>query len=275
MLDPGRAFAAVICPLREEARSILDVAEDWDRIDDLGYRAIIRTGNIRFELVIVCPPDKGRIQAALSTMDALSRFRFDYVSICGICGAFPKLSGVDLIVGDVVFAEAVVSLNAGRIIESRYEDEYVPDVDIHLVDQGIISSFRLFLSESRRVKLEPISSKFRKVVRRPSIHISTVISSDALIRSEVFSKRTMRVSSSHKRFSALKPAAVEMEYYGVLSALQRFGMEDRLFMVRGVNDFANIDKSLDQIWSRRPAMNNASLVTLEFLKFLWQREQNS
>jgi len=179
--------------------------------------------------VIVLPPlGMGRVQAAMTTTDAIRRWHPRYVILIGIAGGVAA-KGVNL--GDVLVADQIVDYELQKLTPEGTDIRWrVYQADARLV--GVARDFR-----DKRWQ-ESIATK-RPEDGQPRRHIGPIASGDKVI---AFGNALSRY---RKMWSKL--IGVEMEAGGVAAATFQAAERPGFLMVRGVSDLADEKKGSPQV----------------------------
>jgi nucleoside phosphorylase len=104
----------------------------------------------------------------------------------------------------------------------------------------------------------------------PSLHMGAIMSGNEVLAYD--SERTAIAERAARAHAIGFPLCVEMEGAGLAACAERLGASDRLFMVRGISDYADDNKSIDELQWRRPACENAAFFGVEFIKYFALQE---
>lgn len=179
----------------------------------------------------------GNVAAASATERAVFEFKPAVLLMIGIAGGV----GEEVALGDVVVATGVHLYESGKVL-----GEFIPGTPIrissHRLQQRAIREAERGAWLKRRI--DPQGDK-----RLPLVHLGTIASGE-----KVIATRTRILAWDRKVL------AVEMESYGVLTALRDTNVD--ALIVRGVADL--LDGSKHDDW-RRAAATNASAFAFEVL----------
>ena len=228
-----KADFVVITALPEERDAVLakfgPVAPVAARPSDpnVYYRARFGAGQgiarPAYRVVVTSLLGMGRVQAALSTSDAIRRWQPDYVMLVGIAGGFRAVRS-DLKLGDVLIADEIIDYELQKVQPrgAQIRDKR-PPISVRLLTaaQNFTGEWCSALTESR-----PSGG-------RPKVLFGPVATGDKVLNDQT------TIGKLVKRFPRL--IGVEMEAGGAASAALR--NETNFFMVRGVSDFADGTKN--------------------------------
>jgi len=280
--DLKRKDFAIVAALDEEfsavRRNMSSVVSNFSDIPFKHYHCLLdleQDGPL--EGLILQPHDTGRVEASVLTSYVLSRFQVRVLGLCGVAGGFKKMVAssklnIEFGLGDVVFADTLVDTEFQKISAGGLESR---DRVFH-IDPNIVRSFADFWDERDASFSRPLPLTV-STEHRPEAHIGPLVSGSKVVASTRDSQGIGYRALSIGAHSV--PLAVEMEGIGVAVAAWRLGYKDKFFMVKGISDFANEQKSHDEVIWRHKACHNSAVTALEFIRYLaarknWRRRGN-
>ncbi len=267
---PRSVFALIVCPLKEEWNSVVDRCFDLETVSKGTALAKLSSLNQTFDVVICTPMEKGSVASAVVTANALHRFDPKYIFLVGICGGLSRDSKSALEFGDVVFSSAVIRVENSKILDRPDPKAFDVSFSVSVINSELVSAFKHYRSRLKRREIRSNLEVAQVASQSPRIEIGTSASVDSVIKSLRYGNKILNMVRSEIR--SMTPVSVEMEFSGVEMAARQAGIDDRLMMVRGVNDMADDFKMHDQTHSRSSARQNASFVATDFLKYLWEND---
>jgi nucleoside phosphorylase len=249
--------------LRVAKGSNYDVFEHRDMADTITC-ALVRLGAM------------GRLESAVEATRACITFQPKFVMLIGIAGGFRegrwgrRSSRVKLSLGDVLIADRLFDLNTRRI--SALDDIGVRPKTFELRD--------LELQIARAVN----GSSWKEMIPgeldlQPEVHFGPIISGDILLASDEYPPITRlceTVIRTGPEPIGIEPIGIEMEGSGVALAVDRHSASTGFLMIRGVSDFADRSKKVDEACGRELATYAAASFAIgvirsrEFRSFLKQ-----
>jgi nucleoside phosphorylase len=233
-------------------------------------RCYIRNKLTSYSGIVFQSQDKGRIDAAILLACILREWRFRLIGVIGIAGGIPRGEGKERIpeLADVVFAETIVDVENRKIIPEGEIDRF----HSYFISREIRELFLQFNSSYsyRRPYVEAMRRIGYRPQTLPKLHSGAVISgNEVLAHHQERTAVAQRVARSDRLGF---PLCAEMEGAGIAVCANRLGISNRIFMMRGISDFADANKSVDEkIW-RTSACDNAAFFGAEFIKYVALRE---
>ena len=170
----------------------------------------------------------GRVQATTATVDAIRRWHPRYVVLIGIAGGVAA-KGVSL--GDILVADQIVDYELQKLTPKG------PDIrwEVHRADPRLVGSALNFTDETWQ---ESITAE-RPDDGSPRRHMGPIASGDKVI--------AFGAALAKYRETWSKLIGVEMEAGGVAAAAFQAAERPGFFMVRGVSDLADEQKSSPEV----------------------------
>lgn len=172
-----------------------------------------------YHVVVFSVSGMGRVQAAISTTQALKRWKPACVLLVGIAGGIRR-QGVA--VGDVLIAEQVVDYELQKLKEPAQAPRFV----VHQADKKVLNAAH-HLERSWLPAARPGDGE-------PKVHFGPVASGDKVVALEEFLAELL--------VHWPRALGVEMEAGGVAPACFQAVERPRFGMVRGVSDLADAEK---------------------------------
>lgn len=231
------------------------------------YKCSLALSNARvLRGTIIQPLATGRVEAAVAATFTILKYEPRIIAVIGIAGGFRWIDERkfphQLQLGDVVFADRFIDTEYKKIFkdgeETRVREYFVSKDWIRWVEQY----------QEQEVWWEKHPSKHsadHSRYARPGFHIGAMVSASSVIarkEAQYSIQSTLRSLGQHSPI-----LAVEMEAVGVAVAASRLGVADRVIMFRGINDYADEAKSLDEAGWRATAADNAAAAGVGFIKF--------
>ena len=234
---------------------------------------------------------QGKVNSALNTFAVLSDRRFDfsdaYILSVG-CGGVAEGYGV---FGDVFVISAAVDFDLGHRADPRemsgwaettwFHDESYDDIAVVRLNQSLTD--RVF-ERVKHVRLETTEKTLRFIrseypgeawaERRPQVMRGTSVTSDSYWKGKYGHQNALLITET---YGCRDPFAVsEMEDIAVAQAVGRFGLLDRLIILRvGVNmDVFPAGMTPDMLWGAETADHVASEHSLESVDIFETAMQN-
>lgn len=221
------------------------------------HRASIKTNKpeTNYEVVIVCLPAMGSVQAALATQEAIAKFKPSHIILVGIAGGIPKDNSRYL--GDILIAEQIVYYELGKQVQvelgkseiNRRYEPYRPAKVLLDAAKNLQQSQRWVSS----IKAQRPDGTTGRVI--PKAHCGVVASGDKVIadpslRSELQSDWSQLVG-------------FEMEGGGAAIAAYQSNFSQGILLIKGMCDWGDASKNDD--WQEYAAESAAAFV-IELLK---------
>ncbi len=199
-----------------------------------------------FEYSVVVTPliGMGRVQASLTTTDAIRRWNPRYVILVGIAGG---VAANNVKPGDILIAEQVVDYELQKI---RAEEEMIR-WETFRSDPRLLGHSQILLYDDWK---DLISAK-RPIKGVPSKHFGPIATGDKVV--------ALGKTIDKYRDIWVKLIGIEMEAGGVASAVHQAPTHPGFFMIRSASDLADAKK--DDRW-RRYACDIAASFAVGFLK---------
>jgi len=203
----------------------------------------------------------GRLESAVSATIACIKFQPKFVLLVGIAGGFREhrwgLRNSQVNLGDILIADYLFDLDTRRI-------SAIDDIGV------IPKTFKLRDPELRIVRAVSGSS-WEKMIpaqlrehSRLQVHIGPMISGDVLLASdECPSIARLCKTAMH---TGPGPIGIEMEGAGVALAVDHYNVGTGFLMIRGVSDFADRSKKIDEVKGRKLATYTAANFAVEVIR---------
>jgi nucleoside phosphorylase len=200
-----------------------------------------------YRLVSLSLAKMGRINAATATADAIRRWRPRYLLVVGIAGGLSD-AGVDL--GDVLVSDQIVDYELQKLLLDGPEVRY----EVHRADQRLLEAATDFpLPDWSDLRLPQRPRK-----GQPRRHIGPIATGDKVDAAGVV-----------KRYRGAWPKliGIEMEAGGAATAAFQSTLLPGFFVIRGVSDMADPNKSTAPVrrW-RKYACAVAAAYTVALLR---------
>ncbi|GAB4191135.1 MAG: hypothetical protein OHK0022_04640 [Roseiflexaceae bacterium] len=236
----------IIAPLREERDAVLRLLPGYRKLapttNDIWvyYEADLpvvfpNSASSTYRLIVTSPVTMGRTQAANLAGDALVNWRPRYVLLVGIAGGADDTQdgatggvlaeGVHL--GDVLIADSIVDYELQKLTPQKADIRW----RVYPVDQRLL----LAAQNLDDREWQPLVVQKRPDQGVPSVHVGPVASGDKVIAYRA------GLDAVYQVWSKLK--GVEMEAGGVALRTSQSVSRPGFFMVRGVSDLADEQKS--------------------------------
>ena len=201
------------------------------------YGAVFWKGELGgAEVEVFCPDEMGRVSAAISTMEYLSKQTHpDLLVVAGIAGGFER---ADVSLGSLIIPTDVADLAMRKIVRDAKIPEFRPkeyQTDPRL--RKYLNSSTFNREEWERSVI--IDAEWPQD-RRPGMHEGVLACGDEVVASSDWIGQLLAVWP--------KLLGIDMESGGVCAAARTANME--VAVVRGVSDLADPSKS-DTEWRRR------------------------
>lgn len=105
----------------------------------------------------------------------------------------------------------------------------------------------------------------------PELYAGAALSGNEVVASADEGKDLARRVARSQKYGF--PLCVEMEAAGIAICASRFGIDDRIFMLRGISDSADHDKNMVEKKCRQRACYNAAFFAVQFLKYIALKEE--
>jgi nucleoside phosphorylase len=268
---------AIITALDEEFRSACDMLHRGVKINlptsarPFYYtQCYLRDKTSTYDGIVFQLPAMGRVEAAILLACILREWRFRLIAVMGIAGGIPRTTRREGVpgLGDVVFAETIVDVEHRKIIPEGEIDRF----RTYRISHDIIKLFESFASDHyyARPYLQAMLRIGYRPPALPKLHSGAVISGNEVLADQAERTAIARRLARSDRVGF--PLCAEMEGAGIAICAERLGASNRIFMIRGISDFADANKSVDEdIW-RRYACDNAAFFGAEFIKYVALRQ---
>ncbi|CDZ68319.1 MTA/SAH nucleosidase [Neorhizobium galegae bv. orientalis] len=206
------------------------------------------------------PHDTGRVEAAVLAGYIFARRRYKYVLLVGVAGGFAtgksQFSNNPISLGDVVFASEIIDAEFQKI--TQYGPEY-RDRRAN-IPNGVVNQYIDYIKLVNSQKLSHTNGFHDG--RRYNLHVGSVISGSKIVASKQAQKEIAG------RAQGILPAAVEMEGIAVAIANFRLNPGSGFAMIRGISDFADENKNVDEVNWRKVACQHAAETAVDFLMYV-------
>ncbi|GHU75229.1 hypothetical protein FACS1894188_05610 [Clostridia bacterium] len=222
----------IIVALEEEREAIIK------RFATRACNALVKYGAREFDFEcksgiargVVIESGLGNIPAAIATSEGVTKFHPKAVILTGIAAAFKDDSKM---LGDILVAEYVVGYDNGKVVAINKTQRNYPT---HPASYALLQAAK---------KLHHREWIAEANVRRPDgprinpvVHFGYVLSGDKVVKDADFMNELKEGCS--------KAMGLEMEGYGVASAIRQVGYPVQFLLIKSVCDFGNEDK--DDSW---------------------------
>jgi nucleoside phosphorylase len=264
----------MITGLGEEAEALQEMlrragfgSTQGPSIPNLDYErfSILGDGSEGINCDVVSAAHMGRLEAAVTASIACVTLEPSFVFLVGIAGGFRfGPAGVKLSLGDVIVANEIVDVDMRRI--------YAPPdgMKIRLRKFSLPPKFLIIASE---VSSKAWHSQIPPRIARgaiPNVHYGTVVSSESVMGdAENFLSRISQAEffdntpvQSFEKY----PIGIEMEGAGVALAVDKCAPGVGFLMVKGVSDYADRDKLLEEKFGRHLAKYSAAAFAVSILQ---------
>ncbi len=229
----------VVTALEEERDAVLDKLPGYQQLiptnSDIRvyYQADIPVtfadgSSGSYRVILITLLGMGRVQATISTAEAIRRWQPRYVLLVGIGGG---LAAEEVRPGDILISDQIVDYELQKLTATETQIRW----QVHPTSARLREAARNFHNNSWR-RLMKIS---RPAYGEPKCHIGPVASGDKVIASSEVLKRY--------RTDWPKLIGVEMEGGGVAVASFQEPNPPEFLMIRGVSDLADEEKGLPHI----------------------------
>lgn len=255
MSSQRRPDFVVITPLEEEREALLALLPGFRRLPPdeqdirIYYEAEVPISDhngarASYQIIVVSPIGMGRLEAANVTSDSIRRFRPRYVILCGIAGAV----AADASLGDILIADQFIDYELQKLTNDQSQIRY----QTFRADPRLLGAAQHLRGWVNYIKIA------RPLPAIPRRHFGPIASGD-----KVIANRQILEQYVH---DWPKMIGVEMEGSGVASAAFQAVDKPGVLMIRGVSDFADKNKSTDEVakW-REYACGVASAYTIALL----------
>ena len=249
----------IVTALEEERDAVLDKLPGYQQLNPthsdirVYYQAEVPVtfpdGSLdSYKVILISLLGMGRVQATISTVDAIRRWQPRFVMLVGIAGGIAE-EGIKL--GDVLVSDQIVDYELQKLKPEG------PDIrwQVHQTSPRLREIVRNFSDE----KWHNFISISRPIRGKPKRHIGPIISGDKVIASSEVLKQYRTIWS--------KLIGVEMEGGGVAVASFQAVKPLEFLMVRGVSDLADEQKGTPKVekW-RAYACHVAAAYAISFLQ---------
>ncbi len=222
----------IVTALEEELDAVLDKlpgcrkipqAEDGIHIYYQGDLPV--DGSIgKYRVIVTCLPGMGQILASAATKDVIARWHPHYIVLVGIAGG---IAARNIQIGDILIPDLIVGYESQKLTRGNPQVRWKPqNADARLLNAG-----KNFARENWQERI-----KCKRPGQGKSIcHIGPIASGDKVIA-------TGEVTGNLLNFWP-NLIGVEMEALGVATAAFQSSDMPGFFMVRGVSDLADENKS--------------------------------
>lgn len=181
-----------------------------------------------YNVVVTSLVGMGRVQASTTASAMIQRWKPRYLLLVGIAGGVED-KGVDL--GDVLISEQVVDYELQKITADGPQIRW----QTHRGDARLLSAIRNLSGGDWQQYIE----LDRPVDGKPKRHIGPVASGDKVVAFGSI------MEQNRHHWPAL--IGVEMEAGGAATAAFQSAHQPGFFMIRGVSDFADVNKGKDDV----------------------------
>jgi len=255
----------VFAPLMEECAAFLKIAKPaWVEDEPNADLKFLMRPRELFEISghVICPDAMGRTEAAIAVTKACILYRPRLVIVCGRAGGLRYWgnSARRLSIGDVIVTTKLVDLDIRKMTRYGIDDvrPRVPDLageELACAEEVAKSKWWRFLPENKK---------------NPKAHFGSVISGNIILASETMQAEMAELLAEHAHFYRRPPIGIEMEGIGAAMAVLRLRNEQqffdlRLIMIRGISDFADSHKNLDELHGRHLSSLSAASFAVSYL----------
>ena len=201
-----------------------------------------------YDIIILSPLDKGRVEASTATSDAIRRWQPRFVLLVGIAGGIND-AGISL--GDILISNQIVDYSLQKIQEDGAKVRYV----VHQAAPRLLNAAQNFYLDKclELLEIQPPQEI------TPKRFVGAIASGDKII---AFGNVLKKYQNDWPKL-----IGVEMEAAGVAAASFQSANPPGFFMVRGVSDLADSDKdSSDTKKWRSFACDVAAAYTIALLQ---------
>ncbi len=257
-MPPTQTDFLIVTPLAEELNAVLDRLPNPKKIpsseDDI---RIYYSANLPLEFangtksqysIVVLPLAKmGETEAASATSTAVHRWQPRYILLVGIAGGIAK---AEVSLGDILISEQVADYEVAKITDKGPVIRW----QVYRVDQRLLIAAQNFNSEKWK---KTTARRYNKKI--PTVQFGPICTGNKIIADSSLADQLREVWA--------KLIGVEMEASGVANAASQSAYQLGFFMIRGVSDLADGNKSSRYVKRWRPyACEIAAAYTVEFLK---------
>lgn len=249
----------IITTLEEERDAILRKFTGWQKLppseEDIrvyySAEVLAHFPNgmvVNYRVIITMLLNMGRVNAANATNDAVRRWDPKYILLVGIAAG---ISGNDVKLGDILISEQIADYELQQLKPKSKEVYW----EIHRADPRLLSSAQNF----DQTKWQEMITRNRPGPGEPKCRWGPIATGDKVVEL----KRTLDTY----RNTWPKLIGVEREAGGVASAACQSARNPGFFMIRGVSDLADVDKTSEIVadW-RLYACDVAAAYTVAFLQ---------
>jgi len=188
------------------------------------------------EVGIINLENSGNIESAIKTTQALLYFEPDLVILSGICGGFNVSDFIKL--GDIIIPEEIIYYEIAKINNSNIERRYKSI----FASENIIEKVKRFAKDN--VEKTKINGKPFNVYFNP------IASGEKIVADKSFSNELIEYYP--------RIIGVEMEAFGVASAVNKFRKPIQFIIVKSISDWADSTKNDD--WHDMAAKISADFI---------------
>jgi nucleoside phosphorylase len=225
----------IITALEEERKEVLKHFPKNERLslDDgmnVYYKTSITSAGSKpktYKIIVLSPLGMGEVHAANATSDAIRHWNPRCVLLVGIAGG----AGEDVSLGDVLVSDQVVDYEWQKLTSD--------DPEVRYRTHSVAAQWQAVAMHMDDDDWLPLIDADRPEAGQPRRHIGTILTGD----------KVMADGEVVERYKKIWPRliGVEMEAAGVASAAFQQAQARNFFMVRGVSDLANRDKSTPRV----------------------------
>lgn len=199
------------------------------------------------KVLLLCLGRMGNVEAAIAVTQAISHWNPAAIILTGIMGG---VRSSERSLGDLIVAEQIVGYELGKVRDTGMESRW----EVLRPTHRLIKKARDF---------SPDKCAFRSIIPRPNgstgrvptVHFGVVASGEKVIAD------TSTIPELQRSWGKL--IGVDMEGFGVASAVYRSDSDPAMFMVKGICDWADSNKNDD--WQAYAA-DVAAAYVINFLK---------
>ena len=246
----------IVCALQKERDAVIHQIKDPISSSKDGSYEIVNiyqaNGQIA-SIAVVTLPQKGNVQAGISTTQAIMDCKPYYVILTGIVGG---LESKNRQLGDVLIAEQVVGYEEAKIVNGQTKRRFKV---VRPVFDLLMATFEVEKTQwATRIR---IPRPLPPPTQCPKVHRGVVASGEKVVADRYM--MTQLASVWHELIG------VEMEAYGTMLATYQAGNRPGVLMVKGICDYA--DGSKNDIWHDYAADEAAAFTIALIESFLIDR----
>jgi nucleoside phosphorylase len=245
----------IITALQKEQDAVLRYLNNPQTVQNFGqtfYTAFIQTNKLdtMYQVVIVCLPQMGNVQAALATQRAITEFNPSHIILTGIAGGVPKENSRYL--GDIIVGEQIVYYELAKLVQIESgKSEVEPRYQVYrpakiLLDAA--NNLQKSLDWISCIKAQRADGTTGRV--NPIVHFGVVASGDKVITDPVFRDKLLSNWSQLVGF--------EMEGGGAAIAAYESNFSQGILAIKGMCDWGDVSKNDD--WQEYAAESAACFV---------------